>query len=86
MFDDREVTQLIAARLASLEQKLRARNPHAKLICIDLKPNLDKQAIDRADILNVGGFSDTVFDVITSFVKEGHDAQHWVKLIDQIEV
>lgn len=39
-----------------------------KLICIDLQPSLTTQAPERIDILNVGGFSDAVFDVITAFL------------------
>lgn len=35
--------------------------PGAKLICIDLQPYTTTQAPDRSDILNVGGFSDVVF-------------------------
>ena len=65
-------------------EQLRSRNPHAKLICIDLTPNVQKQAIDRPDILNVGGFSDAVFDVITQFISTGRGGKHWAGLIDQI--
>ncbi|MGE0786365.1 MAG: RNA-binding protein [Sandaracinaceae bacterium] len=65
--------------------KLRARNPRAKLVCIDLTPNIHKQAIDRSDILNVGGFSDAVFDVVARFVKD-EGAVHWATLIDRIEL
>ena len=64
-------------------EKLRSRNRGAKLICIDLTPNTRKQAIDRPDILNVGGFSDLVFDVIAQFVAASGDAQHWAQLIDR---
>jgi 60 kDa SS-A/Ro ribonucleoprotein len=39
-----------------------------KLINIDLQPYGSVQAPDRADILNVGGFSDAVFTVVASFV------------------
>lgn len=39
-----------------------------KLICIDLQPNSTTQAPERSDILNVGGFSDAVFDVISTFL------------------
>jgi len=38
--------------------------PGPKLICIDLQPYQATQALEREDILNVGGFSDAVFDVI----------------------
>jgi len=39
-----------------------------KLICIDLQPNATTQAPERSDILNVGGFSDAVFEVISAFL------------------
>jgi 60 kDa SS-A/Ro ribonucleoprotein len=65
--------------------KIRQRNPRAKLVCIDLTPNTHKQAIDRPDILNVGGFSDAVFDVVAQFVK-ADGAAHWAELIDQVEL
>jgi 60 kDa SS-A/Ro ribonucleoprotein len=39
-----------------------------KLICIDLQPNSTTQAPERSDILNVGGFSDAVFEVVSSFL------------------
>tara|TARA_B100001750_G_scaffold200552_1_gene174839 strand:- start:1800 stop:2678 length:879 start_codon:yes stop_codon:yes gene_type:complete len=47
---------------------LKRRNPAAKLVCIDLTPNVHAQSVQRADILNVGGFSDAVFDVIAGWV------------------
>jgi 60 kDa SS-A/Ro ribonucleoprotein len=37
----------------------RERNPHSKLVCIDLTPYTHTQAHERSDILNIGGFSDT---------------------------
>jgi len=62
------------------------RNPGARLVCIDLQPNSTTQAMDRADILNVGGFSDAVFDVITSFLRGEWTGDHWVGVIDQIRL
>lgn len=38
-----------------------------KLACIDIQPYITTQAAERSDILNVGGFSDAVFDVVASF-------------------
>jgi 60 kDa SS-A/Ro ribonucleoprotein len=65
---------------------VRRRNPKAKLVCIDLTPNVHKQAIDREDVLNVGGFSDAVFDVVADFVKLGRGAHHWAETIERIEI
>ena len=51
------------------------RNPKARLVCIDLQPYSTTQAPERDDILNVGGFSDAVFNVVSSFFADsaGHE-------------
>jgi len=38
--------------------RFRSRNPRARLVLIDLQPNATTQAIEREDVLNIGGFSD----------------------------
>lgn len=63
---------------------IKRRNPDAKLVCIDLQPYGTTQAIERADILNVGGFGDAVFDVIAQFAAGSFGAGHWVEAIDSI--
>lgn len=60
---------------------LKQRNPKARLVCIDLVPNTTTQAPDRSDILNIGGFSDTVFEVIAAFAAGGAGADQWVRTI-----
>jgi 60 kDa SS-A/Ro ribonucleoprotein len=62
-------------------EKFRVRNPRAKLACIDLAPNGSRQAPTRPDILNVGGFSDEVFTLLSEFVK-GSGNDHWVRKIE----
>jgi len=42
-------------------ERFRARNPQARLVLIDLQPYASTQVAERDDVLNVGGFSDTVF-------------------------
>lgn len=49
-------------------RRLRKRNPRAKLVLIDLQPYATTQVDCRDDVLNVGGFSDAVFDVVSAFV------------------
>jgi 60 kDa SS-A/Ro ribonucleoprotein len=39
-----------------------------KLVCIDIQPYGSTQAPERADILNIGGFSDAVFQVVASYL------------------
>jgi len=65
-----------------LWSKVKANNRSAKLVCIDLQPYMDTQFKEREDILNVGGFSDTVFDVIEAFVSIGDS---WVEKINSVE-
>ena len=55
-----------------------------KLICIDLQPNQTTQAPERSDILNVGGFSDAVFEVMSAFLTS--DAGRFVAEIEGIEL
>lgn len=55
-----------------------------KLVCIDLQPNRTTQAPESPDILNVGGFSDAVFDVVAGFLT--HDAKRVVSEIEAIQL
>ena len=63
---------------------LKTKNPKARMVCIDLTPNQSTQAPDREDILNVGGFSDSVFKVIDLFAKDELNGAHWVGEIGKI--
>lgn len=67
-------------------QRFRVRNPAAKLICIDIQPYATTQAMEREDILNVGGFSDEVFNVIAAFAEDRLGADHWVGVIEGVVV
>jgi len=60
------------------------RNPEARLVCMDVQPYRTVQAIDREDLLNVGGFSDRVFDVISEFARGELNADHWIGVIDSV--
>lgn len=62
--------------------RLKSYNKDAKLVCIDLQPNATTQAVDRPDILNVGGFSDAVFETIGAFMEGRSAADHWVREIE----
>jgi len=66
-------------------ERIKQINPQARLVCIDMQPGWATQAPDREDILNVGGFSDAVFDVIEQFASGNYGAQHWVKVIEAME-
>jgi 60 kDa SS-A/Ro ribonucleoprotein len=63
-----------------------ARNPQAKLVCIDIQPYAHTQAQERADILNVGGFSDQVFSLVSEFANGSLSPEHWVGVIEKVEI
>ena len=52
------------------QRKLAGKEAKPKLVCIDLQPYQTVQACERADIMNIGGFSDSVFNVISAFLAD----------------
>jgi len=64
----------------------RSRNPEARLVLIDLQPYTTTQAGDREDILNIGGFSDHVFEVVSEFAGGRLHSDHWVGQIESVEI
>lgn len=66
-------------------EKLKKRVPAAKLVCIDLQPYGTTQAKSRKDILNVGGFSDAVFETLARFAS-GQSERDWVAEVNETEV
>ncbi|MBB3196864.1 vWA domain-containing protein [Roseateles terrae] len=65
---------------------LKQRNPQARLVCIDIQPTVTTQVAERADILNVGGFSDAVFTMMAEFIKGSMNADHWVGDIEKLSL
>ena len=60
------------------------RNPRARMVCIDVQPYQTVQAAESADVLNVGGFSDQVFELVADFAAGRLGPDHWVGVIEQI--
>jgi 60 kDa SS-A/Ro ribonucleoprotein len=67
-------------------QFFKQRSPHAKLVAIDLQPYATVQAKSDSDVLNVGGFSDAVFEVVANFVKGPQGPDHWVEMIEKVAI
>ncbi len=65
--------------------EFRQRNPKARLVCLDIQPNQTTQAAERGDILNIGGFSDQVFEVISAFASGKLEADHWIERIEAVD-
>ncbi len=66
------------------QRKLAGKEANPKLVCIDLQPNQTAQACERADIMNIGGFSDSVFNVISAFLADNN--QRFVADAEAIEL
>jgi 60 kDa SS-A/Ro ribonucleoprotein len=64
----------------------KTRTPHARLVCLDLQPYATTQAAERDDVLNIGGFSDEVFNVISEFAHGTLAEEHWLGVIERIEL
>jgi 60 kDa SS-A/Ro ribonucleoprotein len=64
------------------QQRLGVRSP--KLVCLDIQPYVTTQAPDLDDILNIGGFSDAVFQVVASFLSG--DAGRFVAEVEAVEL
>ena len=65
---------------------LKARNPKAKLVCVDLQPYTNSQAAEGSDVLNIGGFSDEVFRLIAEFTQGALDGGTLVRKISAINL
>lgn len=57
-------------------------NPNAKLICLDINPSSSSQVSKRPNTLNIGGFSDNVFDLIRQFAEGQYTPDY---LVDQVK-
>ena len=62
------------------------RNPGARAVLINLQAYETTQAPDRADVLNIGGWSDTCFDLISLFTQGKLSTGHWAGEIEKIEL
>ena len=67
-------------------EQFKQRSPQAKMICIDLQPYDSTQARERQDIVNVGGFSDQVFELIAAVAAGQTSEGYWVSRIQSVKI
>jgi 60 kDa SS-A/Ro ribonucleoprotein len=53
--------------LAQEWKKVKDRCPNARMVCIDITPGTTCQVLDSKSMLNIGGFNDRVFDIVSAF-------------------
>lgn len=63
-------------------ERLRRRNPQAKLVCIDIQPYAHSQVAEAPEVLNVGGFGDAVWEVVAAF---SHGERVGGRLVEAVE-
>ena len=66
------------------QRKLAGKEAAPKLVNIDLQPYQTVQACERTDIMNIGGFSDSVFNVISAFLADNN--QRFVAEVEAFEL
>ncbi len=66
------------------QRKLAGKEASPKLVNIDLQPYQTVQACERADIMNIGGFGDAVFNVISAFLADNN--QRFVAEVEAIKL
>lgn len=64
----------------------KSRNPGARMICIDLQPAGTTQMRERDDVVNIGGFSDRVFELVADVAAGRHSVDHWVRQIESVRL
>lgn len=65
---------------------LKKRSPKCKLVLLDGCPNTNTQGKERKDILNIGGFSDSCFEIISEFAAGKLGSDHWVGEIERVSI
>jgi len=77
----------LSARGAAAEfRRLKGRWPDLRLVCIDLQPYGSVQFPERPEVLNLGGFSDDVFQLVADYAAGRMCTDHWVGEIEAIEL
>lgn len=61
--------------------EFKKRNKKAKMLLVDLQPDTNTQAGTSKDVMNIGGFSDSVFDLMSRFFN--NEASSFVEVVNQ---
>jgi 60 kDa SS-A/Ro ribonucleoprotein len=67
-------------------KQLVSRNPKARMICIDIQPGTTHQTAPDPRIMNVGGFSDEVFNIASMFLSGKLERGQWLSHIEGVDL
>lgn len=65
---------------------IKKKNPNVRMVNLDIAPNTSMQTTFDASILNIGGFSDSVFQIMALFFKSTNKDDFWVSEIQKVEI
>jgi TROVE domain protein len=65
---------------------IRQINPRARLVNIDISPSSSSQTSPSENVLNISGFNDTVFKIVSDFFESNGSKTFWVDKIKAIEI
>lgn len=65
--------------------RIRAKNPKAKMVCVDISVSETTQVHDGHGVMNIGGFSDQIWTTIQRFLS-GEGPETWVEEIKAISL
>ncbi len=68
--------------LAQEWAEFKSRNPKSRLVNMDIQPYTSTQHDEDTDVLNIGGFSDHVFTLLSEFAGGRMNPEHWVGVIE----
>lgn len=68
----------------NLWRQVQQKNPDAKLINIDITPSKSTQVTNEKNVINIGGFSDAVFNVLSNYMNGS--IQTWTDAINKINI
>ena len=67
-------------------KEIRRINPNTRMINVDITPGSSSQTIPKEYVLNIGGFNDSVFQIISMFFESEGLSDFWVNQIKSIQL
>lgn len=76
----------VGTTFAQAFAEYKSRNPKAKLVTINVAAGKTTQVQSNPDVLNIGGFSDSIWEIIKNFVEGVPSSDYWVDVINKVQL
>lgn len=67
-------------------KEIQAINPNARMVNIDITPGSSSQTAPGDSVLNIGGFNDSVFEIVSMFFGSKDNPDFWVNQIKSVKL